>query len=243
MTASEQLLLDFEPDPVFTLNNFIVGDNNRMAVNTLRALDRADYTSLTLVGDQGTGKTHLLQATVLAWRLKSGSTTAGYLDLIDEATPPSGSGDEKWLSHFLANRAHCHLVAVDNLEQLQESPMLQEGILYLFNQLRATGGHMLCASQTSLHHLTALRSDLSSRLLWGTEVKIPPPLEEELLNILHKMVADRQVRVETGLPQFLWLRLPRHVRDYTQALDQLNHVALRDQRPLTIHLAKEVLHL
>ncbi|MBF0159471.1 MAG: hypothetical protein HQL58_08085 [Magnetococcales bacterium] len=251
MSPDEQLLLDFDWQATCTLANFAVGRDNRKVIDAIQAIHHANYTSLTLVGDHGTGKTHLLQAVVRAHQLNSGLETANYLDLVSGSETRNlieqqhqPDEEEGWLSHLLAERASCRLVAVDNLEQLQHTPVWQEGILYLFNQLRTTGGHLLCASQMPLQHLTSvLRSDLGSRLLWGAEMNLEPPAEQELLTILHKMIEDRQIRVETGLPQFLWLRLPRHVHEYTRALDQLDRVALRDQRPLTIHLAKEVLHL
>ena len=245
----EQRLLQFDLDPVFTFANFVPSPENDLAVEAIHHFYNAQYTSLTLVGESGTGKTHLLQATVADWRQQHGQESALYLDVLTESYPgrknkrPSPT-NEGWLSQFLAKTEGRQLVAVDHMDRIQELSHLQEALLYLFNGLRRTGGKMLCASQNSLSIMgKQLRRDLSSRLLWGTELLISPPNDTLLLAILRKMTNDRQVRVHPDLLKFLVYRLPRRVHAYAMAIDAMDNAAMRNQRPLTIPLAKEVLGL
>ena len=247
-TAIPQLILTFPLDPVCTFSNLVVGEGNRRATEAVRALGEESAslmqsaTGLILTGEEGTGKTHLLQAAVHQQRVLAGEASAIYLDstALHEQLRESKEQD---LSQFLDRYEPCQLVAVDNLEKLESNPILQEGVLYLFNRMRSSGGRMLVAGRKSPQLLEGLRPDLRSRLLWGVLIPIDPPEDEILGAILMKMVHDRQVRCAPELLKFLQLRLPRRIPDYAVALDRLNQASLGLKRPLTVPLAKDVLGL
>lgn len=248
-TPIPQFILNFPLDPVCTFANLVVGEGNRRAVEAVRALlaepsssRRQSSTALLLTGESGTGKTHLLQAAVSQCRAQSGESAAFYLNTTALRAQLRSSGEQD-LTRFLDRHEPCQLVAVDTLDELESSPVLQEGILYLFNQMRDTGGRMLVAGQTAPQLLDGLRPDLRSRLLWGSVVVLEPPEDALLGAILAKMVEDRQVRCGPELLKFLQLRLPRRIPDYAAALDRLNEASLGLKRPLTVPLAKEVLGL
>lgn len=244
-----QRILAFPPDPVYTFETLIVGQANRQAVQMVRAalseqpgpLDQG-ATGLVLTGEEGTGKTHLLHAAVHQQQKISGARSALYLDTVTLHAQLQESGEQD-LSLFLGRHAACHLVAVDDLETLEATPLLQEGVLYLFNQMRRTGGRLLVAGRHTPQRLAGLRDDLRSRLLWGPVMVLDPPEDEMLMAILAKMVEDRQVRCSAELLKFLHLRLPRCIPDYAVALDRLNDAGLGLKRPLTVPLAKEILAL
>lgn len=243
-----QLIFSFPLDPVCTFSNLVVGSGNRRASEAVHALlENASgsiqgATGLILIGEEGTGKTHLLQAAIHHRIALAGEASAIYLDssALHEQRQESR---EQALARFLDRYESCQLVAVDNLEKLESSPILQEGVLYLFNRMRSTGGRMLVAGRKSPQWLDGLRPDLRSRLLWGPLIPIELPEDEMLGDILVKMVNDRQVRCAPELLKFLQLRLPRRIPDYAAALDRLNDASLGLKRPLTVPLAKEVLGL
>ncbi|MEO5340829.1 MAG: DnaA/Hda family protein [Magnetococcus sp. MYC-9] len=244
-----QPILNLPLDPVCTFANLVVGAGNRAAVDAVRALadDNSpsvlqSATALLLTGESGTGKTHLLQAAVCRRRLLAGEGAAIYLD-IHALHAQLSHGGERELVCFLDRHEACQLVAVDDLDALPFSPLLQEGILYLFNRMRDRGGRLLVAGRASPQVLEGLRPDLRSRLLWGAVIALELPEDEMLGAILVKMVEDRQVRCGPELLKFLQLRLPRRIPDYVAALDRLNEASLGMKRPLSVPLAKEVLGL
>ena len=228
----------------------MVGEGNRRATTAVHALLESSaaesaihpVTGLILTGEEGTGKTHLLQAAVHESRAVAGEASAIYLDTI-ALHEQLKNNQEYDFTQFLERYGACRLVAVDDLEKLESSAILQEGILYLFNRMRSMGGRLLVAGRTAPQKLEGLRPDLRSRLLWGEWIVLDPPEDEMLGAILAKMVEDRQVRCSPELLKFLQLRLPRCIPDYAVALDRLNEAGLVLKRPLTVHLAKEVLGL
>ncbi|MBF0177379.1 MAG: hypothetical protein HQL63_11120 [Magnetococcales bacterium] len=261
----QQLLLDLPLDPVLTFANLVVGRGNRMAVEAVRSFGEAGeishvppFAGLTLCGEAGTGKTHLLQATVRQVRDQYGPHAALYLDLAGldhhleggrsdrkEEVEQQGSEEvsEAMLAGFLSRFEGCRLVAVDAMDRLNTSASLQEAVLYLYNGMRAAGVRLLFAGREQPGNLADVREDLRSRLMWGPVLLLQPPDEEDLAAILAQMALERQVRIGQDLVRFLVNRLPRRVPDFMQAIAALDHASLLQKRPLTIPLAKEVLGL
>ncbi|MBF0621656.1 MAG: ATP-binding protein [Magnetococcales bacterium] len=244
----QQFILDFPIDPVCDFDNFVVDADNQWIVDALQQSDNAKATCVTIVGEAGIGKTHLLQAAVHDFHVAHGQDEAVYLDLnrlADHLNIDSGSthASEEALTQFLSRFGNHGLVAIDELERLETSPALQEGVLFLFNMLRQKEKKMICAGRTPPNVLIGLRDDLRTRLLWGPVLTLKPPSEEVLVGILGKMADDRQVRVSEDVLRFLCRRLPRCVPDHAEALAKLDQEALRLKRPLTIPLAKKILHL
>ncbi|MBF0615012.1 MAG: hypothetical protein G8237_04425 [Magnetococcales bacterium] len=240
---SGQKILDFGLDPVFTLESLIVGPSNRLAHAAVLGLMEAPVSCLMLIGASGCGKTHLLHAAVGRQRRLFGAESAAFLDPAGLASAVADGGEQA-LSDFLLRWRGQVLVAVDNLERLQGgAEALQEGLLFLFNHLRAAGGRLLIASRYSPTQLEWLRPDLRSRLLWGSVMEIAAPDDMELEAILIKLAADRQVRLGSELIKYLCARLPRRIADLAEALERLDRAGMAQKRPLTVPLAKEILGL
>ncbi|MBF0182887.1 MAG: ATP-binding protein [Magnetococcales bacterium] len=250
ISSAIQTLFPFPLNPVCTFHTLVVGEANQRAAEAVLALaENRDppmmqrATVLLLTGEAGTGKSHLLQAAVAHCRAREGEESAIYLDLAALHGQLQESAEQA-LSQFLSRYAACRLVAVDDLQEVTCRPVLQEGILYLFNRMRELpDGRMLVASRQSPQWLTGLREDLRSRLLWGSAIALEAASDEMLAAILSKMVEDRQVRCSDELLKFLHSRLPRRIPDYITALERLDEAGLLRKRPLTVPLAKEILHL
>ncbi|MEG3637702.1 DnaA/Hda family protein [Magnetococcus sp. PR-3] len=241
-----QLLIAFPLDPVLSWENLVVGDHNAIAANGVRQLQAATVPGLILTGDAGVGKSHLLQAAVASVRLEHGEQSAVYLDLATLskhlANQPK-EHSEALLSRFIDRYGRCRLAAIDELELLEGTPALQEGVLYLYNRLRAVGGHLLGAGRIDPSSMAGLRDDLRSRLLWGPVLHIDEPDEASLDAIMDKLASDRQLRLSEAVRHFLLMRLPRQVPEFARTIERLDKEALRQQRPITVPLAKEVLGL
>ncbi|MBF0446316.1 MAG: hypothetical protein HQL68_12080 [Magnetococcales bacterium] len=237
-----QFILEFPLEPDYSFDSFIATGKNRLIINEIINLEDHHDHSLTLTGLAGSGKTHLLQAatTYFQTKNKTKQNTAIYLDiaaLVNQAT----SYKEGDLAQLLTRYGVYSIVAIDELEKLENQPQLQEAVLFLFNQVIAKGGKLLFASRISPNNMDWLRKDLSSRLLWGEVFNITPPSDDELGEILTKMAHDRQVKLGPELIKFLQLRLPRRVPDYGDAMEKLDRAGKGLKHKITVPLAKKVL--
>ncbi|MBF0359349.1 MAG: ATP-binding protein [Magnetococcales bacterium] len=236
-----QFILEFPIEPNYSFDSFIASGHNKLVVQELLNIKSRHEHSLTITGMAGVGKTHLLQAAASYFQENSQGSTA-YLD-IASLVQQLASSDEGDLSRLLESYSSYSLVAVDELEQLENRPGLQEAVLFLFNRVSSSGGKLLFASRNSPHTMTCLRKDLSSRLLWGDVLPLNPPDDDTLGKILAKMANDRQVKLSPKLIKFLKLRLPRRVPDYAQAMAALDRAGKGLKHKLTVPLAKKVLNL
>lgn len=244
-----QFILEFPLATDYSFDSFIAKGENRLLVQEIINLQARPKQSLTLVGEAGVGKTHLLQAAVSHFNQtakEQKNRQAIYLDIKTIAQQLQKKGEES-MAMLLSRYETYSMVAIDALEQLKEpTPMqatLQEAVLFLFNRVRANRGKVLFASRLPLHPMPWLREDLHSRLLWGEVLTLAVPNDEELGEILNKMAQDRQVLLTPELIRFLQLRLPRQVAEYAKVMDQLDRAGMGLQHRLTVPLAKKVLNL
>jgi DnaA-homolog protein len=237
-----QFILEFPLEPDYSFDSFIATGKNRLIINEIINLKNHHDHSLTLTGLAGSGKTHLLHAAISYFQAenKTKQTTAVYLD-IAALVSQVASHKEGDLAQLLTRYKDYCVVAIDELEKLENQPPLQEAVLFLFNQVISKGGKLLFASRISPNNMDWLRKDLSSRLLWGEVFTITPPCDDELGEILTKMAHDRQVKLSPELINFLQLRLPRRVPDYGDAMEKLDRAGKGLKQKITVPLAKKVL--
>ncbi len=140
----KQLLLDIQPALPPTLQNFVVGGNDEL-LQVLRNLDKRDYSqrSLTLWGEAGSGKTHLLRAVVA--NSQGYGLTSAYLD-----TPQGAQIVEQQVD----------LLALDNVQRLDETAQI--ALFNLFNQFRDQGKLLIVTTDVAPAQLT-VRDDLKTR--------------------------------------------------------------------------------
>ena len=140
-----QMLLGISPDWIPTLENFVAGHN----VELLSALNEAisspnSEQCIYIWSETGSGKTHLLQASVEKAR-RIGRTA----DYASGGVPIAAQ-----------------LVAVDNVELLDNAGQI--ALFELCNHQREAGSVLVVSGSTAPLHLN-LRDDLRTRLGWGLE--------------------------------------------------------------------------
>lgn len=219
----QQLVLDIAPAPPPSFDNFVTASNAELvhAINAL-ALQQEPEPLLYLWGTSGSGKTHLLQASVhLAL---SRGYTAIYLDAQEFGTADPLTFD---------------LVVVDNVEQLDASSQIK--LFNLINRVREGHGRLISAGQVAPMQL-ALRTDLTTRLGWGLIYQIHPLSDADKLSVLSRHAQARGFELHAGVADYLMRHWRRDLPSLIAALDSLDHYSLQTRRPITLPLLKEVLN-
>ena len=211
-----QLILDLLPNPPFSFENFVIGDN-AAALSALAAwlATTNPETPFFLWGESGVGKSHLLRA-----------SRATYCDA--GADPNLGS---------LATADHCH--AIDNVEQLSASGQI--ALFHLINRLRDRGGRVLAAARLAPFHL-GLREDLRTRLGSGLVYRLQALSEENALVALREHALARGMVLPKEIINYLFHHAPRDMRSLCALLTALDRYSLEQRRPLTLPLLRELLH-
>lgn len=218
----KQLALDLAAPPAPVFDTFVVGRNAEL-LERLRFLAGAGARErmLYLWGESGSGRTHLLRATVAEQRHRG----ANAVYVACAAGPKLEDG--------LA-RADC--VALDDIDLLE--PRAQEAAFHLYNAVRERGGTLVAGGAAPPVQLT-LREDLVTRLGWGLVYRVHALTDVEKAQAL----ADRAGALGFALPpevrDYLLTRIRRDLPSLLAVLDGLDRHSRETKRAVTVAFVRE----
>src|SRR5688572_12149895 len=221
----KQLALDLAGLPLPTLGNFIVGRNSELLANLQRlAARQAGEHFLYVWGLSGSGRSHLLKA--VAAELQRAGATAVYITCAAETRLADG-----------LERMDC--VVLDDVDRLDDEGQL--AAFGLYNALRERNSTLLAAGAAPPVQLK-LREDLVTRLAWGLVYQVHALTDEEKARALADYASGRGFRLLPEVCDYLLTRSSRDLSSLLATLDALDRYSLETKRPVTVPLARELLH-
>lgn len=219
----KQLALVLAPPPEPALGNFFPGRNGELLANLEgiaagRNVERAVY----LWGEAGSGRSHLLRATVSA--LQAANISCHYVPRGAPLPEPA---------------AKVRGVAVDDVESLDAAG--QRAFFALYNHVRERSGIVLSAGGAPPARL-GLRPDLMTRLGWGLVYQVHALSDEEKALALKRHAAARSFDLPDGVADYLLRHRSRDLTSLVGMLDALDRYSLEAKRPISLPLLKELLN-
>lgn len=208
-----QLLLGIAPEWVPTLENFVAGRNVELLAALRQALAGGGGRSIYLWGEQGSGRSHLMQAAVGA---------AGSSARYARGTVPE----------------HAGVVAVDDVETLDDAG--QVALFELFNRMREQGGLLLVSGPAAPARLE-VRDDLRTRLGWGLVYQVHALNDAEKEQALQQHALARGLVLPQEVSTYLLRHGRRELPVLLATLDALDEHCLRLKRVASVPLLKEVM--
>jgi DnaA family protein len=212
-----------------TLAEYLPGPNAEAAGAVAAAAAGTGEPFLLLIGQPGTGKTHLLQGACLEAAARG--RQAHYCPL----------GLAGLLPSILDDLERLDLVAIDDLDRAAGDPSWELALFDLFNRLRERGRTLLAAAATGPDQLPIGLPDLRSRLHWGPRYRLLPLAEADC----ERLLADCARRLGLALgPESVRAIMTHHARDPASLvglLARIDSASLAEQRPPNIHLVRRVL--
>lgn len=220
----KQLAFDFPVTIAPAFDNFVVGRNAEL-VQHLRELARSREVerSLYLWGACGSGRTHLLRASVAAF--EAAGAQAAYISCTPETA----------LSETLH---HLDLVALDDVQQLGDAA--QVSLFSLYNALRASGGALVASGDMAPTRLP-LRADVVTRLAWGLVYEVHGLTDLEKAQALAEYTAVRGFTLHADVSKYLLTHARRDMPALLALLDALDRYSLECKRPVSVPLLRELL--
>lgn len=223
---TRQLALNIELSVHHTLENFYPGAN-RMIIDYLKK----NYELQTyLWGEQGVGKTHLLQACCHAF-IQQGLRVA-YIPLQDY---------KKFSPEILNGLEKLDLVCLDDIQAVLAKTEWEEALFHCYNKLRENSAKLITAANAAPKQLTIQLQDLQSRLEAGVIFQIKPLTDEEKLIVLQMAAKAKGLELSDEVAKFLLLHCERGMAQLFAILMQLDKASLTEQRKLTIPFVKTIL--
>lgn len=214
----QQLLPGIVSAPAPTLDNFIAGRNAEL-VAALRGLatgtarERFYY----LWGEDGSGKSHLLQAVTAAARQH---------------------GTQAICTHIPAECDDFQLVALDNADHLDEAAQIE--LFNLYNRLRDGNGCLLAGGTLPPAQL-AVRPDLATRLGWGLVFRVQTLDDEEKTAALAAHAKERGFTLPSEVSGYLLRHYRRDLPSLMAVLEDLDRYSIERQRAVSAPLLRELL--
>lgn len=215
---SGQLPFKIPPRENFGEEDFFEAPSNAQALALIRLWPDWPHRIALLHGPAGAGKSHL--AAIFARRV--GASVLRLRDLRIENVPDYA--------------ARKNLV----IEEADSAPFDEAALFHLINLALEQGHFLLILARKPPDAWGLATRDLLSRLRRAPAVEIFEPDDAFLRAILIKLFADRQIRVEANLIDYLCPRIERSFSAAQAIVETLDAEALSRGRPVTRALAAEI---
>ena len=118
----------------------------------------------------------------------------------------------------------------------------QEKIFHIVNNCILNNSKILITSDIKINVIDFKFNDLSSRLKTFSNLEIKQPDDEMLLNILTKLLVDKQFIIKSNeIFEYILRRVDRSYQSINEIVNKLDILSLEKKRQLTIPLIKEIL--
>ncbi len=226
----EQLPLGFKTEHRVNFDSFIAGLNSQ-PIAALHAISQQQGEPFSFIcGANGSGKSHLLQATVAEADMSGHS--AVYLPM-REIGPLS--------PEILLGLEQLSLVCLDDIHLAMGSADWEEALFHLFNRLRESNCHLIISADQPPNRLNIQLADLKSRLTWGPCYQLQILDDQEQQHALIKAAERRSISLNSETARYLQQRLPRDMHSLMSVIDWLDHHSLAAQRKLTIPFVRKLM--
>jgi len=227
------------------LDDFVVGESNRLAHSAAQAVARGQkaFNPLFIHGPCGVGKTHLLQGLcnaisahrdgkIVRWRYVTGEQfTNDYIQAVRSNN----------FADFRHRYRQLDLLAIDDVHFLAAKKATQEEFLHTFNAIESAGKMIVLTSDTHPQLVSKFTPQLMSRFVAGMVVKLDAPDHDTRLRILKAKSKKLKLDVPAPVAEYIASHVRSSVRELEGALVKLAAVGALENAPLTMDLARTVL--
>lgn len=211
-----QLTFDLSIPVEFDRESFLVTESNLEAYGWLNQWPDWPSHFLAIYGDKGCGKSHLGKI---------------WVDQVNGLPLTAHEFDTRLLSEGAKN------ILIDDADEVGD----EEKLFHLYNRVTQEGGTVLLLCHKAPARWRMRLPDLKSRMSSIPTVEILPPDDELLEGVLMKLFADRQLRVDDAIIQFLVRHTERSFKNAANLVDQLDKRSLQDKRNLTLPFVRQIL--
>jgi DnaA-homolog protein len=229
-SSSPQIPFKFGNFQSNDLASFLPGENQELfnLINIISKKEQAHR--LYLWGASGTGKTHLLQA--VCKQATESELQVAYIPLKQLA---------EISFEMLHDLGELNLVCIDDLECVAGHVEWQQGLTWLYNELRDNDHSMIISGNMSPKNIELEIEDLKSRLSWDQVVKIKSPDDELKVQILKQKANARSFELTDDVVEYLIRRVDRNLGSLMDVLDKIDHASLAAKRKITVPFVKNIL--
>ncbi|PIR51071.1 chromosomal replication initiator protein DnaA [Candidatus Peregrinibacteria bacterium CG10_big_fil_rev_8_21_14_0_10_49_24] len=209
-------------NPRYTLDNFVVGSNNRLAQAACQAVAAAPggkYNPLFLYGNVGLGKTHLLQATGNEILKKDPRAVVLYTTSEDFTNEVVEAIRTQKMEKLRSRYRRVDVLIVDDVQFLANKERTQEEFFHTFNALYEDRKQVILSADRPPQELQ-LAERLLSRFARGMIADVSMPDYETRLAILVEKAREYEIFMDAKVLEFIAEHMPTNIRELEGILMQ-----------------------
>lgn len=225
-----QQALQFEFQSNLTFTSFFAGHNAEVIQQVQRLAGAGTEQQLYLWGENGSGKTHLLQA---CCQLAKSNGKDPFYFRFNPADLPAPK--------LLEGLEDVDLVCLDDIQSIGGQADWEAALFGFYNSHRQNNHKLLLAADCPPKYLPINLPDLKTRMGWGLTLKIQPLRQDQIIEALTFKAHFLGFDIPPQVGRFL---LNHYVHDLSamwQLLEKIDRATLAAQRKLTIPFLKQIL--
>ena len=233
-------------DPLYTFENFVIGESNRHAYATCTAV--ADLPSqdalnpLFLYGGSGLGKTHLIQSIAHFILQHNPSMNVLYASSERFTNDIIEAIQKNKTEEFRQKYRQVDVLIIDDIQEIIGRERTQQEFFNTFNFLYEAKKQIIISSDRPPKEIKELNERLRSRFEWGVPMDIQAPDYETRMAILrNKAEKMRMNNIPEEILVYIAENIVSNVRELEGALKKLRIYSQLLNEDITVDLAKETL--
>lgn len=127
------------------------------------------------------------------------------------------------------------------IEDIERFSGQEEALFFALNRAKDAGQKLLVTARVSPQEVRFQRPDITSRLKGFQEAQIEAPDDALLKSLLLKQAADRQLKLQPEVVEYLLPRMQRSYKAVSEIIRQLDEASLASRREITVPLAREII--
>lgn len=211
-------------NPRYTLDNFVIGSNNDLAVSVARnVIDNPGtrYNPFFLYGGPGLGKTHLVQAIGNALLARDPKIRVLYTPISNFYSDFIKSLQAKKSDEFRQKFRKLDVLIIDDFQMIMNKDASQAEFFDIFNELTQHDKQIIVTSDRLPDQIKSVDERLASRLSQSGEFDLQMPQFEDRCAILRSMAEFRGAEIEDEAIEYIADNVKTNIR----ALEgELNHI-------------------
>ena len=236
--------VDAKFNPKYSFETFVIGGSNRFAHAAGIAVAEnpgKSYNPLTIYGDSGLGKTHLLHAIGHYIRYYFATLRVRYVSTEELTNDFINAISQNRAAEFRRRYRDVDVLLIDDIQFLEGKEQTQEEFFHTFNTLHNAQKQIVMTSDRPPKLLENLEPRLRSRFGWGLITDVQPPDLETRIAILRKKAAQERLTAGPEVLEFIASKIQTNIRELEGALIRVTAFASLNRQQVDMALAEIVL--